>query len=139
MKYILFIYLVITGCTKQQPFIPEYKYTWDKYQCIIDDYHADTTSIISRHLWAQYYASVRYQSTPSGWQEIERKGYGADTLQDTWFLDCNTMLINHIYYLKNSVKIFKTKYPNSIPEKIDTNFINYNYLPSIEIILKTNK
>lgn len=87
----------------------------NKYQLIIDHYTQDS-SIIERKLWWQAYLPT------------SRNG-GIDTLKDNWFLNCDTWLIEHHYYRKNDQKIQSSKFPNQIPEKIDTNFNNYQKTP----------
>ncbi len=99
MKFILFIIALclihlFCSCTKQE--IVERKYTFDRYELVIDWLSLDTTKCLKCPAYIQVFDSI--------YTDEARRSF--DTAKELWYQDC-TMLdtLQHLYYRKNGKKI----------------------------------
>ena len=77
----------------------ENRYTFDKYEMVIDWYTLDTTFI--KTAYTQVFDSIYKPETRLAF----------DTASDKWYIDCNMLnVLQHLYYKKNGKKIKVTIY-----------------------------
>ena len=99
MRFIIFIISMcliaaICSCTKQE--ILERKYTFDRYELVIDWLSLDTTKCLKCPAYIQVFDSI--------YTDEARRSF--ETAKEMWYVDCNMLdVLQHLYYRKNGKKI----------------------------------